>query len=116
MIRSTDRILTMHAGALPRPDDLRDMVVVKEAGQAYDESQFTQRVQAVIKENVRLQIESGIDSINDGEASKFSFTTYASDRIGGIEKRKPSDGPAPFGINGRDTKEFNEYFLSLIHI
>ena len=95
----------MHAGTLPRPDDLRDMVVVKEAGQAYDESQFTQRVQAVIKENVRLQIESGIDSVNDGEVSKLTFTSYISDRIGGIEKRKPSDGPAPFGIN-----------LSLIHI
>jgi len=109
MIRSTDRILTMHAGALPRPDDLRDMAFAKDFGLPYDEAQFTQRVQAVIKENVRLQIESGIDSINDGEASKFSFTTYASDRIGGIEKRKPSDGPAPFGINGRDTLEFPEY-------
>jgi len=112
MIRSTDRILTMHAGTLPRPDDLRAMVVAKETGQPYDEAQFTQRVQAVIKENVRLQIESGIDSINDGEVSKLTFTSYISDRIGGIEKRKPSDGPAPFGINGRDTKEFNEYFIN----
>ena len=112
MIRSTARILTMHAGTLPRPDDLRGMVVAKEAGQPYDEAQFTKRVQAVIKENVRLQIESGIDSVNDGEVSKLTFTSYISDRIGGIEKRKPSDGPAPFGINGRDTKEFNEYFIN----
>ena len=112
MIRSTDRILTMHAGTLPRPDDLRAMVVAKETGQPYDEAHFTQRVQAVIKENVRLQIESGIDSVNDGEVSKLTFTSYISDRIGGIEKRKPSDGPAPFGINGRDTKEFNEYFMN----
>jgi len=88
------------------------MVVTKEAGQPYDEPHFTRRVQAVIKENVRLQIESGIDSVNDGEVSKLTFTSYISDRIGGIEKRKPSDGPAPFGINGRDTKEFNEYFIN----
>lgn len=112
MIRSTDRIRTMHAGTLPRPNDLRDMVVAKESAQAYDESKFTRRVQAVIKENVKLQIESGIDSVNDGEVSKLSFTSYISDRIGGIEKRKPSDGPAPFGINGRDTAEFNEYFIN----
>ena len=112
MIRSTDRILTMHAGTLPRPDDLRAMVVAKETGLPYDKAQFTQRVQAVIKENVRLQIESGIDSVNDGEVSKLTFTSYISDRIGGIEKRKPSDGPAPFGINGRDTLEFNEYFMN----
>ena len=112
MIRSTDRIRTMHAGTLPRPNDLRDMVVAKESGQAYDESKFTRLVQSVIKENVKLQIESGIDSVNDGEVSKLSFTSYISDRIGGIEKRKPSDGPAPFGINGRDTAEFNEYFIN----
>ena len=43
MIRSTDRILTMHAGTLPRPDDLRAMVVAKEAGQPYDEAQFIKR-------------------------------------------------------------------------
>ena len=112
MIRSTDRIRTMHAGTLPRPNDLRDMVVAKESGQAYDESKFTRLVQSVIKENVKLQIESGIDSVNDGEVSKLSFTSYISDRMGGIEKRKPSDGPAPFGINGRDTAEFNEYFIN----
>ena len=112
MIRSTDRIRTMHAGTLPRPNDLRDLVVAKESGQAYDESKFTRLVQSVIKENVKLQIESGIDSVNDGEVSKLSFTSYISDRIGGIEKRKPSDGPAPFGINGRDTAEFNEYFIN----
>ncbi|MEE2656322.1 MAG: cobalamin-independent methionine synthase II family protein [Chloroflexota bacterium] len=112
MIRSTDRIRTMHAGTLPRPNDLRDMVVAKESGQAYDESKFTRLVQSVIKENVKLQIGSGIDSVNDGEVSKLSFTSYISDRMGGIEKRKPSDGPAPFGINGRDTAEFNEYFIN----
>ena len=112
MIRSTDRIRTMHAGTLPRPNDLRDMVVAKESGQAYDESKFTLLVQSVIKENVKLQIGSGIDSVNDGEVSKLSFTSYISDRMGGIEKRKPSDGPAPFGINGRDTAEFNEYFIN----
>ena len=112
MIRSTDRIRTMHAGTLPRPNDLRDMVVAKESGQAYDESKFTRLVQSVIKENVKLQIGSGIDSVNDGEVSKLTFTSYISDRMGGIEKRKPSDGPAPFGINGRDTAEFNEYFIN----
>jgi 5-methyltetrahydropteroyltriglutamate--homocysteine methyltransferase len=110
MIRSTDRIRTMHAGTLPRSSELRDMVVAKETGQAYDEAKFTQMAQATIKENVKLQIASGIDSVNDGEVSKLSFTSYISDRMGGIEKRKPADGPAPYGINGRDTQEFGEYF------
>ena len=37
MKRSTDRILVSHAGALPRPDDLRDLLIAKESGKGYDE-------------------------------------------------------------------------------
>ena len=33
MIYSTDRILTAHAGSLPRPDDLREMVLAKARGE-----------------------------------------------------------------------------------
>jgi 5-methyltetrahydropteroyltriglutamate--homocysteine methyltransferase len=36
MIRSTHRILTTHVGSLPRPDDLRLMLVAKDEGQEYD--------------------------------------------------------------------------------
>ncbi len=37
MKRSTDRILTTHAGSLPRPEGLREVVAAKSAGQAVDE-------------------------------------------------------------------------------
>ena len=37
MKRSTDRILTMHAGSLPRPDDLRELVPAKASAQPYEE-------------------------------------------------------------------------------
>ena len=33
MIYSTDRILTTHAGSLPRPDDVREMVLAKARGE-----------------------------------------------------------------------------------
>lgn len=36
MKRSKDRILTTHAGSLPRPDDLREMVAAKAAGEVYE--------------------------------------------------------------------------------
>ena len=36
MIYSTDRILTTHAGSLPRPDDVREMVLAKAGGEPYD--------------------------------------------------------------------------------
>ena len=36
MQRNIDRILTMHAGSLARPPDLREMVLAKSNGQPYD--------------------------------------------------------------------------------
>ena len=38
MQHSTKRILTTHAGSLPRPADLLDMLAAKEQGQPVDEA------------------------------------------------------------------------------
>src|SRR5438477_5929782 len=46
MKRSTDRILTTHVGSLPRPDDLRALILQKQQGQAVDEAAFTARVKS----------------------------------------------------------------------
>ena len=110
MKRSTDRILTTHAGSLPRPDDLRAMLIAKAAGQPYDERAFAARVRDAVAEVVQQQVAAGIDSINDGELSKSNFTNYARERLGGIETR-PADPNAPaVTIAGRDMAEFAEYF------
>jgi 5-methyltetrahydropteroyltriglutamate--homocysteine methyltransferase len=110
MIRSTDHIRTMHAGTLPRPPELLEMVVAKSRGEPVDEPVLTDKLRTVIAENVGLQLETGIDSVNDGEVSKVTFTSYISERMSGIERRTPRDGPAPPGINGRDMWEFSGYF------
>jgi len=111
MIRSTDRILTMHAGTLPRPTDLRERVMAKSRGEAIDEAAFTKDLQQVIGENVKKQIETGIDSVNDGELSKSSFSNYMKERLGGLESR-PADPNSPRmgAIGGRDLTAFAEYF------
>ena len=111
MIRSTDRILTMHAGTLPRPTDLRERVMAKSRGEAIDEAAFTKDLQQVIGENVKKQIETGIDSVNDGELSKSSFSNYMKERLGGLESR-PADPNSPRmgAIGGRDLIAFAEYF------
>ena len=44
MLYSTDRILTTHAGSLPRPSDLRAMVVAKSAGEPYDAAALDRRL------------------------------------------------------------------------
>jgi len=67
MLYSTDRILVTHAGSLPRPSDLRAMVVAKSAGQPYDAAALDRRLGEAVAEIVRRQRECGIDVVNDGE-------------------------------------------------
>ena len=48
MKRSTERILTTHAGSLARPPDLLEMMRVKEADRPYDHAAFAGWVRRVI--------------------------------------------------------------------
>jgi 5-methyltetrahydropteroyltriglutamate--homocysteine methyltransferase len=114
MKRSTDRILTTHAGSLPRPADLREMLTAKSKGQPYNQEAFTKRVRSAVTEVVQKQIESGIDILNDGELGKPNFTYYARERLSGFEQRhlKPGEGSVLLEISGRDRKEFPEYFAT----
>jgi 5-methyltetrahydropteroyltriglutamate--homocysteine methyltransferase len=84
MKRSIDRILVSHAGSLPRPGDLREMLIARDGGQPYDPQEFTRRVRSAVTEVVRKQVESGIDTVNDGELSKINFTAYARQRLSGV--------------------------------
>ena len=61
MHRSTERILTTHAGSLPRPDDLREMLIAKDASQPYDHAAFAMRVRSAVTEVVQRQIVAGLD-------------------------------------------------------
>jgi 5-methyltetrahydropteroyltriglutamate--homocysteine methyltransferase len=111
MKRSTGRILTTHAGSLARPDDLRAMLIAKDEGRSYDPAAFRARVKCAVAEVVQQQAAVGIDIVNDGEESKRNFTTYARERLGGIEERilKPGERVLAM-IYGRDAAEFPEYF------
>jgi 5-methyltetrahydropteroyltriglutamate--homocysteine methyltransferase len=109
MIYSTDRILTMHAGALPRPPDLREMVLKKSRGEAVDEAAFEARLKSAIAEIVQQQVKSGVDCINDGELSKSNFTDYVRARISGFETR-PAGERRRLEITARDRTKFPDYF------
>jgi 5-methyltetrahydropteroyltriglutamate--homocysteine methyltransferase len=112
MKRSTERILTTHAGSLPRPEDLRDVLVAKDEGRPYDHVAFATQVRSAVAEVVQQQVISGLDIINDGELSKRSFSTYARERLAGCEERLPTPDESPSMISGRDMPEFAEYFAS----
>ncbi len=112
MKRSTDRILTTHAGSLPRPDDLRELVGAKAAGQPYDEGKLTSRTREAVAEVVQKQRACGVDVVNDGEFGKVGFSNYAKERLSGFEEREVKPGEGPIGIQGRDIREFPDYFPS----
>ena len=68
------RIQTMHAGSLPRPADLFEMIVAKEAGKLANPAKLDTRLREAVGEVVRLQAGVGLDSINDGEFGKSNFS------------------------------------------
>src|SRR2546422_5345537 len=112
MIRSTNRILTTHAGALPCSSELRHLVLSRAEGRPHDGAALAVLLRTEVAEVVRKQIACGIDSVNDGELGKTNFTNYVRERIAGIEMRdnRPGVDPAPFDITARDLRQFPLYF------
>jgi 5-methyltetrahydropteroyltriglutamate--homocysteine methyltransferase len=111
MQHSTKRIITTHAGSLPRPADMIDTLVAKAEGKAIDENAHQARLPSAVKEIVQKQIELGLDVIDDGEYSKPSFVTYVNDRLGGYE----ADPNAPRRGSWADSREglaFPEFYAS----
>jgi len=111
MLYSTDRIMTAHAGSLPRPDDLRAMVVAKANGETYDTGALDRRLKSAVAETVRHQAQCGLDCVNDGELSKANFTDYVRWRIAGYVGR-PSAGVRRLSITARDETKFAGYFAA----
>jgi 5-methyltetrahydropteroyltriglutamate--homocysteine methyltransferase len=109
MRRSTDRILVSHAGTLPRPDDLAEMMA---AGPAQAEA-FDKRVPSAVQEVVRKQAEIGVDIVNDGElAKRGGFSGYIRERLTGIEERPDADNLQPRDVTGRDKRDFPKAFAA----
>jgi 5-methyltetrahydropteroyltriglutamate--homocysteine methyltransferase len=109
MLYSKDRILTTHAGSLPRPPELRELVVARTNGRAYDSATLDRHLTEAVAEVVKQQLACGLDIVNDGELSKFNFTDYVRERIAGYELR-PSSGHRRLSIIARDERKFTDYF------
>jgi 5-methyltetrahydropteroyltriglutamate--homocysteine methyltransferase len=98
MAGANDRILTTHAGSLPRPDDLADMIWARMDGEEVDEAELQARIDSAVVEVVAKQRQAGIDLISDGEMSKTGFSTYVNERFSGFGGRAEfqADDVAPF--------------------
>ncbi|HEV2363689.1 MAG TPA: cobalamin-independent methionine synthase II family protein [Caulobacteraceae bacterium] len=89
---AADRILTTHAGSLPRPAALRELHERRFAGERVDEAAFAAETKAAVADVVARQAAAGIDIANDGEAGRESFFTFVRERFtgfGGRSQRPP---------------------------
>src|ERR1700680_4135746 len=109
MKRSTDRILTTHAGRLDGPPEYREMLKTLQSGGSFDVASFVPRVRAGIVDVIRKQAEAGIDIIGDGELGKIGFggLAYYGRRLSGLSTRKLNPGEAP--LMALVTGERNEF-------
>ena len=100
MRQSTERILTTHAGSLPRPDALREAWSKPTTGQ---ERELEQLLRSSVSDVVKAQVAAGVDVPNDGEFGKpmraasdlAAWGTYIYGRISGF-------GPTPPGAAAPD--------------
>jgi 5-methyltetrahydropteroyltriglutamate--homocysteine methyltransferase len=106
MIKSKDRILTTHAGSLPRGEPLGTMLIDEEGGKPVDREQLKEAIDARVTHVLKKQVEVGIDDVNDGEQGRVGFQTYVSQRVsgfGGVSER-------PYGQDWVTFPQFNERF------
>ena len=109
MKRSTDRILTTHAGSLPRPLALQSVIKSYLDGQPYDEAEMAGQVQSAVSEVVRQQTDAGVDIVSDGEQSKTGFLLYGNDRLAGFELVMINPGERP-RARRRDEEAFPDFY------
>jgi 5-methyltetrahydropteroyltriglutamate--homocysteine methyltransferase len=84
VLRSETRILTTHAGSLPRPPALAELHGRRSRGEDVDAAQLEAAVGAATAAAVSAQVEAGIDVGNDGEQARESFVTYVQHRMTGF--------------------------------
>jgi 5-methyltetrahydropteroyltriglutamate--homocysteine methyltransferase len=91
MQRSESRILTTHAGSLPRPKPLVELQLRVSRGEAVDPASLSRLVAQATQRAVARQLECGIDVGNDGEQPRESFFTYVRYRMSGFggESQRP---------------------------
>jgi 5-methyltetrahydropteroyltriglutamate--homocysteine methyltransferase len=107
MQASRERILTTHVGSLPRNDKLSDLLLKREAGEAFDAAEMASEMDKAVRHVVDKQVAAGIDIGNDGEQQRVGFQTYVPQRMsgfGGVSKRR----------RGREFEEFPELVASLM--
>ncbi len=109
MQRSESRILTTHAGSLPRPDELLPLIRDKAQGNAVDEAAFAAAVERAVGDAVRRQCEAGIDVVGDGEQGRVGFIPYVNERLAGIAPSPTVESANYWGLS-REYRAFPQFY------
>jgi 5-methyltetrahydropteroyltriglutamate--homocysteine methyltransferase len=108
---SSERIITTHAGSLPRPEALVPLVMARGRGDAYDKAALESLLAQSVADVVDMQVACGLDSVNDGELGKTNFTNYVRERLAGFVTRPvAANSSFEMNISKRDMQDFAEYF------
>ena len=89
MKRSTERILTTHAGRLPNPDNI---AAILHARADDDPATFDRLVQSGVADLVRKQMVLRNDIHSDGEFWKTRDEHYYNSRVTGVEMQPRQHG------------------------
>jgi 5-methyltetrahydropteroyltriglutamate--homocysteine methyltransferase len=84
VLTSQDRILTTHAGSLPRPKELAELHGRRSRGEAVGADELRRAVKEATAASIAAQVAAGIDIGNDGEQARESFFTYVQHRMTGF--------------------------------
>jgi len=93
MRNSSSRILTTHAGSLPRPDGLIELNRARQDGESNDEAAYQSQLAAAVQDVVKRQHDTGVDIPGDGEFGKAmgqkvnygAWWSYSFQRLGGLK-------------------------------
>jgi len=93
MRNSSSRILTTHAGSLPRPNGLIELNRARQDGESNDEATYQSQLAAAVQDVVKRQHDTGIDIPGDGEFGKAmgqkvnygAWWSYSFQRLGGLK-------------------------------
>jgi 5-methyltetrahydropteroyltriglutamate--homocysteine methyltransferase len=81
---SDERILTTHAGSLPRPPDLVRLYARRAQGEAVDAAALEAAGREALRWVVPKQIAAGVDVGNNGEQQREGFFLYVQHRMSGF--------------------------------
>jgi 5-methyltetrahydropteroyltriglutamate--homocysteine methyltransferase len=115
MKRSTDRILTTHAGRLEGPAEFTELTgTIRERREA-DPQAVESRLQEAIVYVLERQAEAGIDVVSNGELGRYGYgLSYYGRRLSGLSSRKVKEGePAWMAQRTGERLEFADFYEDL---